>query len=164
MSQRENWQNLNNALSAANHKWRNNDLWDTFALQGRPSPMHQALSAIAFIVDEEPPVATVVDFTVGDDSYETTGFDATVWTDDLVVRARREGGAETPVVSVLPRSALTAFEILRAPIITTSGFESRDERTELRLTYPDQTVTLKSSSGSSLVELIPSFVRDLSAQ
>lgn len=123
--------------------------------------MHQALSAIAAVVGQEPVVAAVAEVEIGEDSYETTGFDATIWTDDLMVRAIRNGGDETPTVRVVPRSALTAFDVIRAPIITTSGFESREDRTELRLTYPDRVVTLKQASGSALVELIPSFVRDL---
>lgn len=162
MEQGEHWQTINNRLSAAHRQWGNNDLWDSFRLQNRVSPMHQAISAIAAVVGEEPTVAASVDFELGDDTYETTRFDAMLWTEDLVVRAVRNGGDESPIVNVQPRAALTGFEIVRAPIVTTSGFESRDDRTELRLTYPDRVVTLKQSGGPELVNLIPSFIRDLS--
>lgn len=161
MEHREAWQTINNWLGQADWRWARNDLWDSFRLQGRISPMHQALSAIFAVVGAAPPVAASVEVDLGEDSYETTGFDATLWTDELVVRALRSGGDDAPVISVMPRASLEGFEVLRAPVVTTSGFESRDDRVELRLTYPDRVLTLTQQRSPNLAELIPSFIRDL---
>lgn len=157
-------QTLNNQISAVNSQWSRNDLWDSFSLGGRVSPMHQALSGIIAVIGDQPAVVVAADVELGDDTYETTSFDVTVWSDDVLVRVVRSGGDDAPVVSVMPRSALTGLEILRAPIITTSGFQARDERAALRLTYPDQAVTLAERDGSRLISLLPSFIQDLQAR
>jgi len=154
---------LNDHISAADPLWSRNDLWDAFSLQGRISPTHQALSAIVAVIGDGPVVAAIASVEIGDDTYETTGFDVTVWSDALVIRAVRSGGAETPVVSVQARSALTGLEILRAPIVTATGFQARDERAEFRLTYPGRVVTLFERTGNRLTDLLPSLIRDLQA-
>lgn len=161
MEQRELWQSINEALVAANYRWRGNELWDSFSLNNRVSPMHQALSGIATVTGDSMPVLASVDFS-GDD-YESAAFEAIVWTSTLAVRAVREPGADVVEVGVHPRSSLTELTVVRAPIITASGFQSRDDRGELRLGYPTWSATVKRAHGQELMTLLPSFVEDLSA-
>lgn len=158
----EHWQAINEALAGANHRWRNNVLWDGYYLPNHVSPLHQALSGIFAVTREDAPVFAVVDFD-GEDDYETCRFVATVWTETLVVRAVRMPDDDVVRVAVHPRAELTGLTVVRAPIVFAGAFESRDERIELLLTYPGWSATLKQSHGSVLRDLLPSFVQDLQA-
>lgn len=159
----ESAKSLNDALANAEPEWGNLDLWDDFTGLGELH-LHKLLSSLVAVIGEDHVVWQTVNLDIGEDTADTTSYEVTLWTGSLVVRASRSGGDQWPLVSVTPRSALTAFDVLRVPVITTSALEASNYRsTALRLTYPTFTVDLRDRGGGDLKPLLPSFIADLEA-
>jgi hypothetical protein len=90
-------------------------------------------------------------------------FQATLWTDDIVLHCVGSSNSEEPVVTVSMRSELERIEILSAPLSVRTNSGSEPRATALGLTYPGFIGYLEDQQSAWLPQAMSSLIADLSS-
>ena len=150
---------LNERLIAGNNAWAEASVWD----QGAGKALHLMLSQLVRLIGDDEPKYLVTAIDNPDDV--DTGYSVTVFTDAHIYKLTGRG-LEQPVTEVLSRAGLERLFVESVRITTTTHQAlAGKSRTQVRLEYPNLTVTLPGGRSikvdAALDELLPSLIADL---
>lgn len=157
----ENTKRINQAIAATTPYWQ---AQTTFF--GKESPTHDAISAIALLIGEEPfeYITAKVKNTAQRAEIE---FEVVLFTAKRIVHVVHNPGDERPLVSVRRRGNLHTITVKSAPIATHPNLESSWSPLNIEVGYPGRLITLPLSNdydyeaSADLSGFLPSLLEEL---